>query len=446
MKIISVVGARPNFMKIAPFIRSINNHNLNRAQAVLPRKKVESPDLSGGGGNAQPTVQNSQLIDHLLVHTGQHYDDRMSRSFFESLGIPEADINLGIGSGSHAEQVGNTMIEFEKVLLQEKPDWVVVVGDVNATLACSVTAKKLHIKVCHIEAGLRSGDERMPEEINRLVTDRLSDLLLTPDTLSNANLKAEGVPDSKIKFVGNIMIDTLEANREAACKLKIADIIKDNLLDSSSPPSGVTQGGEANREAASKLEIADIITNNILDFSLPPSGGTKGGKYAVVTLHRPSNVDQKEVLKPILHFLTNEVAEDMPIIWPIHPRTQKMLQQFGLWEQAAACRNLILLHPIGYHEMLRLNMDAAIMLTDSGGLQEECCVLGTPCLTLRWNTERPVTLKEHGGASVLVGNNVERIRTEYRAALKAGRIPQRPLLWDGNTAQRCVDAIMHFKD
>lgn len=348
-------------------------------------------------------------LEGALVHTGQHYDDRMSRAFFESLGIPEADINLGIGSGTHAEQVGNTMIAFEKVCLEEKPDWVVVVGDVNATLACSVTAKKLNINVCHIEAGLRSRDMTMPEEINRLVTDRLSDLLLVPDKLSAENLSKEGVPEHKIKFVGNIMIDTLESNRETASKFKISDIIANNILD---------------------------------DSSFSPSGELKGA-YAVLTLHRPSNVDSKPILEPILNFLTDEVAADMPVIWPIHPRTQKMLQNFGLWEKAVTCKNLILLHPIGYHEMLRLNSSATIMLTDSGGLQEECCVLGTPCLTLRWNTERPVTLKEHGGASVLVGNNINRIREEYQTALQAGRIPQRPELWDGQTAMRCVQAIVN---
>lgn len=384
MRIISVVGARPNFMKIAPFIKAIESYNTQR------------------------NAQSHQPITHLLVHTGQHYDDRMSKSFFETLGIQEADINLGIGSGSHAEQVGNTMIAFEKVLLNEKPDWVVVVGDVNATLACSVTAKKLNIKVCHIEAGLRSGDMTMPEEINRLVTDRLSDLLLTPDKLSNANLKAEGVPDKKIKFVGNIMIDTLERNRDKASALNIDEINQTNLLDK---------------------------TNSIVGIN---------GDFAVVTLHRPSNVDNKEVLTPILNFLTDEVASDMPVIWPIHPRTQKMLQTFGLWDKALACKNLILLHPIGYHEMLRLNMNATIMLTDSGGLQEECCVLGTPCLTMRWNTERPVTLKEHGGASVLVGNNIQRIRNEYHTALHAVRKPQRPELWDGKTAERCVQALVNY--
>lgn len=404
MKIISVVGARPNFMKIAPFIKAIHQFN------------------NIGGDHT-----NQQTIKHLLLHTGQHYDDRMSQSFFEALGIPEADINLDIGSGTHAEQVGNTMIAFEKVLLNEQPDWVVVVGDVNATLACSVTAKKLNIKVCHIEAGLRSGDMTMPEEINRLVTDRLSDLLLTPDRLSNANLKAEGVPDSKIKFVGNIMIDTLEANRNKASVLEISHIITENLLDRKRTQEFVplTKGDEA--------------------ISLAGGGKAKLSNYAVLTMHRPSNVDQKEVLSPILSFLTDEVAMDMPIIWPIHPRTQKMLQQFGLWGKATSCKNLILLHPVGYHEMLRLNMQATIMLTDSGGLQEECCVLGTPCLTLRWNTERPVTLKEHGGASVLVGNNIKRIREEYQTALRTNRIPQRPELWDGKTAMRCIQAIIDYK-
>ena len=379
MKIVSVVGARPNFMKIAPFVKAIAAHNAT--------------------GPAMP-------IEHILVHTGQHYDVRMSEGFFLSLGIPDPDINLEIGSGSHAEQVGQTMIAFEKVLLQEKPDWVVVVGDVNATLACSVAAKKLCVKVCHIEAGLRSGDMTMPEEVNRLVTDRLSDLLLTPDRLSGENLRREGVPEERIGFVGNIMIDTLEANRDKAASLDPAAVLADNLL---SPGA-----------ACPSL-----------------SGG-----YALLTMHRPSNVDRPEVLGPILDFLTDEVAARMPVIWPIHPRARKMLENFGLWPKAFACPNLVLLHPIGYHEMLRLNMQATIMLTDSGGLQEECCVLGTPCLTLRWNTERPVTLKEHGGASVLVGNNVECIRAEFLAALESGRVPQRPELWDGKTAGRCVEWLV----
>jgi UDP-N-acetylglucosamine 2-epimerase (non-hydrolysing) len=379
MKIVSVVGARPNFMKIAPFIRAIEKHN---------------------------SVSDLQII-HKLVHTGQHYDHQMSQTFFDSLGIPPADIHLGVGSGSHAEQVGNTMIAFEKVLQEEKPDWVVVVGDVNATLACSVTAKKQHIKCCHIEAGLRSGDLTMPEEINRLVTDRLSDLLLTPDTLSIENLQGEGVGAERIRFVGNIMIDTLEEQREKAAALSIADVLVNNLL---------------------------------IEGSALPS--VKEENYAVMTMHRPSNVDHKDIFTPLVDFLTDEVAVDMPLLWPIHPRARKQLELFGLWDKVLSTPNLVLMRPIGYHDMLRLNMNAKIFLTDSGGLQEECTVLGTPCLTMRWNTERPITLLEHGGASVLVGNNVKRIREEYQNALEKPRKPVRPELWDGKTAGRCLEAIV----
>ena len=369
-------------MKVAPFIHAIQNLN------PISKEKVE----------------------HLLVHTGQHYDDRMSRVFFESLNIPEADINLGIGSGSHAEQVGHSMIELEKIFIRENPDWVVIYGDVNATLAASVTAKKLHIRVCHIEAGLRSGDMQMPEEINRLVTDRLSDLLLTPDSLSIENLILEGTSREKIKFVGNIMIDTLEANREKAGSLNIASIISENLLPDQPVKKSINHAG----------------------------------KLAVVTMHRPSNVDEKEIFSNLVHFITDEVARDMLVIWPIHPRAEKRLREFVLWDKVAATKNLVLLYPLGYHEMLRLNMEASIMLTDSGGLQEECTVLGTPCLTLRWNTERPITLKENGGASVLVGNNIERIREEYQKTLTEDRIPRRPELWDGKTAERCVKAILGY--
>ena len=381
MKIISVVGARPNFMKIAPFMRAISVYNKT----------------------------NEQQIEHLLVHTGQHYDDRMSKSFFKALQIPDADINLGIGSGTHAEQVGNTMITFEKVLQKEKPDWVIVVGDVNATLACSVTAKKEHIKVCHIEAGLRSGDIKMPEEINRLVTDRLSDLLLTPDKLASENLKKEGVPDKKIQFVGNIMIDTLEANRNKAQNLEIATIISENLISENQ-----------------KRKIG-------------------ASSFALMTLHRPSNVDNEKVLTDIVDFLINEVSEKLTLIWTVHPRTQKQLKLINLWDNLLRTENIILLHPLDYHSMLRLNMDAKIMLTDSGGLQEECTVLGTPCLTLRWNTERPITLREYGGASILVGNNIERIKKEFYATLKQERKPERPELWDGKTAERCLSAIVNYK-
>ena len=376
MRIISVVGARPNFMKIAPFIEAVKRHN----------------------------QEGNPPVDHILVHTGQHYDTCMNETFFQSLKIEQPDINLGIGSGSHAEQVGYTMIAFEKVLLKYQPDWVVVVGDVNATIACSVTAKKLGMKVCHIEAGLRSGDLSMPEEINRLVTDRISDLLLTPDQLSDNNLKNEGIDPSKIAFVGNIMIDTLDRWYHVAASINLNSLIQNNQ-----------------------------IFSEYVDIKHP---------FAVVTLHRPSNVDKPEILSALVDFLIHEVTVDMSVIWPIHPRTLKMLKEFGLWERVIGCKCIIILHPLGYHEMLRLNMETSVMITDSGGLQEECTVLGTPCLTLRNNTERPVTLKEWDGVSVLVGNDINLIRKEYRNALQQERHPVRPKLWDGNTAERCLQQIL----
>lgn len=406
MKIISVVGARPNFMKIAPFIRAIVNHN--KTFTPLSHPVHHSSD--------------NQYITHLLVHTGQHYDDRMSKSFIDELGIPEPDINLGVGSGTHAEQVGYTMIEFEKVLKAEKPDWVVIVGDVNAILACSVTAKKEHIKCCHIEAGLRSGDMTMPEEINRLIADRISDLLLTPDIISTENLRREGIAEKKIRFVGNIMIDTLEHNRQKAVRLNIDDIIAENLIN-------VQKAAGEGRQASRKI---------------PPSPAC--GDFAVMTLHRPSNVDSKEILEPLVKFITDEVCAERVVIWTIHPRTRKMLESFDLFRDLSDQKNLILCEPLSYLEMLKLNMEARIMLTDSGGLQEECTILGTPCLTLRWNTERPVTLREHGGASVLVGNNIEKIRKEYHSALKDPGKPVRPELWDGHTAERCLKAILQYKE
>lgn len=384
MKILSVVGARPNFMKIAPFVRAIEAHNQN----------------------------GSFIINHTLVHTGQHYDDKMSRAFFESLSIPSADINLGIGSGSHAEQVGHTMMAFEKVLKKMKPDWVVVVGDVNATCACSITAKKEQVKLAHIEAGLRSKDMSMPEEINRLVTDRLSDLLLVPDRFSRENLRNEGVPEERIKFVGNIMIDTLEAHREKAKLLKLCKIVKENLKD------------DLNTEK--ERQKVDIHDNG----------------FALMTMHRPSNVDHPDVLRHIIDFVCDEVCAERPLVWPIHPRTENRLKLFGLWKKIAETENVMLLNPVGYHEMLRLNMGACAMLTDSGGLQEECCVLGTSCMTLRWNTERPVTLKDFGGACILVGNRVEKIRDAWKTALLTQRKPKRPSLWDGKTAERIVRELI----
>lgn len=375
LKIMSVVGARPNFMKIAPFI-----HELQRF-----------PDR----------------FQHILVHTGQHYDASMSDAFFQELQIPQPDVHLEIGSGSHAEQVGRTMIAFEKVLREHHPDWVVVVGDVNATCACSITAKKEHLKVAHIESGLRSFDLDMPEEINRMVTDRLSDLLFTTDALADANLLKEGTGPDRIKRVGNIMIDSLEKQRQRAAQLK---------------PDA-------------------ICAEYALPGALHPAPPIRDNRFSVMTLHRPSNVDDKDILGELVTFLTTDVAPVLPLIWPVHPRTRKQLELFGFWETLRQCPGVILTQPLGYHEMLRLTMGAKVMLTDSGGLQEECCVLGTPCLTLRWNTERPMTLREHGGASILVGNDIDKIRAEFRLAATQARSAHRPPLWDGHTAERIVASL-----
>ncbi len=377
MKIMSVVGARPNFMKIAPLIRELSKY----------------PDQ----------------FEHLLVHTGQHYDARMNQAFFEALEIPAPDVNLEVGSGSHAEQVGRTMICFERVVRDWRPDWIVVVGDVNATCACAITAKKEHVKLAHIEAGLRSFDLDMPEEINRMVTDRLADVLFTTDGMASDNLRKEGVPQSRIQLVGNIMIDTLLRNRERAAELDLNQVVRENLLDCGGAPGG--------SKPLPKLSAHD---------------------YAIVTLHRPSNVDDRGIFGSLLEFILTDCCRDMAVVWPLHPRTRKQMQVFGLWEKACATPGLLMLEPLGYHELLRLNMQARLMFTDSGGLQEECCVLGTPCLTLRDNTERPVTLEDFGGASVLVGHDIDQIRCQYNRRKNGQRVPCCPPLWDGRVAERIV--------
>ncbi len=385
MRIISVVGARPNFMKIAPFVHAIERYN----------KKYD--------------LQGKKRIEHYLVHTGQHYDKRMSESFFDVLNIPHPNIDLKVGSGTHAEQVGYTMIQFEKVVSRWKPDWIIVVGDVNATCACSITAKKEHVNLAHIESGLRSFDLDMPEEINRMVTDRLSDLLFTTDEMANNNLRKEGVSEDKIKFVGNIMIDTLMAQKEAANVLVLNQIIAMNRLESIG------------------AKEAFKICNN---------------EYAIVTLHRPSNVDNAEVMVSLVNFFINEISPEIPIVWTVHPRTRERLAEFGMWKALESAENIVLLHPVGYIEMLKLNMCASVMFTDSGGLQEECCVLGTPCLTLRSNTERPVTLVENGGVSILVGNNINSVRQGYHSVKKKSTTSHCPELWDGKTAERIVDILV----
>ena len=363
MKIINVVGARPNFMKMAPIISAMNQH----------------PDE----------------IEHLLVHTGQHYDQKMSQSFFEDLGMPRPDIDLNVGSGSHAVQTASIMIEFEKILLQETPDLVLVVGDVNSTMACTITAKKMGIQVVHVEAGLRSRDIAMPEEINRLCTDVLCDYLFTTDRIAGENLRSEGVPDSKIFFVGNVMIDTLLKHREMAAELDLMD----------------------------RYQLT-------------------AGAYAMLTLHRPSNVDEPEVLERVLQTL-QKISRSLPIVFPIHPRTRKMVDSFGFshYLDSSDDGQFILTEPLGYLEFLHLNMNAKMVLTDSGGLQEETTVLGVPCITMRENTERPITCEI--GTNVIVGNSADKILQAANDVLEQNSRPgQVPEYWDGRAAERIVSILI----
>ncbi len=353
-KVLHIVGARPNFMKAAPIHKAI--------------------------------AERGRLVQ-VLVHTGQHYDVKMSDIFFTDLGMASPDVCLGIGSGSHAEQTARTMIELEKVFLRERPDLVSVVGDVNSTLAGALVASKMGIRISHVEAGLRSFDPRMPEEINRIVTDRLADLLLTPSPDADANLLKEGVDPSRIHLVGNVMIDTLLASKARAEKL-----------------------------------------STLAELGLTP------GAYAVCTLHRASNVDDPEVLGGLLSSLAH-VSTRVPVVFPVHPRTRKMLADHGLGTMLERAPGLRLVEPMGYLEFLALTSQARLILTDSGGLQEESTALGVPCLTLRENTERPITVEQ--GTNLVVGTDPVRIREEADRALdgngKKGRVPA---LWDGRTAER----------
>lgn len=362
LKILLIVGARPNFMKIAP----ISAEMKRRSGEFLP----------------------------MIVHTGQHYDAAMSDAFFDDLGMPRPDVSLGVGSGSHAVQTAKIMTEFEPVVLREKPDWVLVVGDVNSTIACALVCAKLGIKVAHVEAGLRSWDRAMPEEINRILTDSISDLLLTTSQDADVNLAKEGIPASKIRFVGNVMIDSL-------------------------------------------LEHLKVAENSTIREDL----SVEASKYAVLTLHRPSNVDNQEIFSGIVSSLI-AIAEKLPIIFPAHPRTRSRIEEFGLSESISRS-NIKLVEPLGYLDFMRLYSGAKMVLTDSGGLQEETTVLGIPCLTLRKNTERPVTIEM--GTNVLVGTDSNKIKQAAFDILndknpnQTGKIPP---LWDGKAAARICDVLL----
>lgn len=357
---ISIVGTRPNFMKLAPLIDEIKKY---------------------------------KEIDHLLVHTGQHYDAEMSKVFFEDLQLPKPDINLEVGSGTYGQQIGNIIMKLEKVFIKEKPDLVIVVGDVNSTFAGALIAKQLKIKVAHVEAGLRSFDLTMPEEINRILTDRISDFLFTTEKSGDINLLNEGVSKDKIFFVGNVMIDTLLKHREKASKSKILE----------------------------KLNI-------------------KKNEYCILTLHRPSNVDNRENFENVL-FILEKIQEKIKIIFSIHPRTKKNMQLFDLNERIKNMKNLIITEPLGYLDFLNLMANSKFVLTDSGGIQEETTVLGVPCITVRDTTERPITVEK--GTNMLVSTDKAKIIEVCNKLIEETKINDKiPNYWDGKASKRIIDIIL----
>jgi UDP-N-acetylglucosamine 2-epimerase (non-hydrolysing) len=378
MRVLTVVGARPNFMKAAPIIAAIGRHNKRIALR------------SGLGPGAVP-------IRHMLVHTGQHYDDRMSGSFFSDLELPEPDVYLGVGSGSHAVQTAEIMRKFEPVILDERPNAVIVVGDVNSTLACALVASKISYDgprsrplIAHVEAGLRSFDRSMPEEVNRVMTDHLSDLLFVTEQSGIDNLRREGISPGTVHFVGNTMIDSLLAFQDKA-------------------------------ETSMILEELGLRTR----------------PYALMTLHRPSNVDDRETFMRVLAGI-EELAEDYPIVFPVHPRTRRRLEEFGLRPDSKM--NVVLTDPVGYLDFLCLMKHAAIVVTDSGGVQEETTCLGIPCVTVRENTERPITVSS--GTNVIAGTDTRKIRDAIQQQIGRrfrGRAPEK---WDGRAAERILDALL----
>lgn len=361
LRVLNVVGARPNFMKIAPIIREMKKYH--------------------------------EKIKPLLLHTGQHFDREMSMLFFEELRLPEPDFYLGVGSGSHAEQTAKIINRFEGVLLKSRPDLVLVVGDVNSSLACALCAAKLRIPVAHVEAGLRSFDRSMPEEINRVLTDSISDYLFTTEESANVNLLKEGLKKTSIYFVGNVMIDTLMANKKKAADSAILERLR-----------------------------------------------LKKGKYAILTLHRPGNVDDKDMLLNIIRAL-REVQKGIRVVWPIHPRAKKAISRFKINGRITGMSNLKIVPAMGYLDFLRLMTDSKFALTDSGGIQEESTILNVPCLTLRRNTERPVTVEE--GTNIIVGQDADRIVKESTRIIsgrfKKGRTPR---FWDGRAAERIVRILI----
>jgi len=387
LKIMSVVGARPNFMKLASIARAIQDHN---------------------------TSNNNPTINHLIVHTGQHYDDRMSQLFFDELELPKPDMNLNVGSASHAVQTAEIMKGFEPVLLEHEPDVILLVGDVNSTVACALVASKIDYHtpnsglrtpnsrrkplIVHVEAGLRSFDRSMPEEINRILCDALSDLLFITEEDAMVNLEQEGIPREKIHSVGNVMIDTLLINLKKAQDIKTPRLEK-NFYD------GIRNG------------------------------------YGLVTLHRPSNVDQPQTLNALMGCL-KAISSRIPVIFPIHPRTKGNLERFGIYEELSKSNGILMTEPLGYLEFLGLLRSARLVLTDSGGIQEETTFLRIPCMTLRENTERPVTITL--GTNYLVGTNPERIlETAFQILDGKGKRGGIPPLWDGKAGQRIVEILVN---
>lgn len=408
MKVMTVVGARPNFMKAAPIVKAITEYN-NR----LPV-----------GYSAERHDCVPPVIQHLLVHTGQHYDTAMTRSFFAELDLRAPDINLGVGSGSHAVQTGEIMRRFEEVLLREKPDVLVVVGDVNSTVACALAAAKICYDPCgtrpviaHVEAGLRSFDRAMPEEINRVLTDQLSDLLFVTEESGLRNLAMEGVPSEKVHFVGNTMIDSVMACKEKA-------------------------------EASAILQLLGLK-------GTATQGAHRASPYALLTLHRPANVDACEAMLNILGGL-EELAKELPIIFPAHPRTQNRIKDFGLERYFAGDPNratslpcgspgfnaIRIIEPLGYSDFLCLIRNATLVVTDSGGIQEETTCLGIPCVTVRDNTERPVTVDR--GTNVVAGTTKEKIAAAIRRQRERRGGHLIPEKWDGHAGRRIVDVLIGF--